>query len=62
LGKKGGKYGFVDINGHITIPIIYDDVDFQVGRAGVWKDGKRGYIDLHAGGRKSNRKNGKTIV
>ena len=46
--KKDGKWGFIDKNGQVAIPIQldFDEVDiFHEGLAAVEKDGKCGYID-----------------
>ncbi|MCX6253689.1 MAG: WG repeat-containing protein [Bacteroidia bacterium] len=45
---KDGKYGFMDVNGKLLIPIIYDDANsFSEDRAKVKKDNKYGYVDLN---------------
>lgn len=48
LVLKNDKVGFVDINGEIGIPLIYDNYthnDFEEGLCVVYKDGKAGMID-----------------
>lgn len=48
LVLKNHKVGFVDINGEIVIPLIYDSYthdDFSEGLCVVYKDGKAGMID-----------------
>ena len=45
--KKGGKWGYIDANGKIVIPLEYEEVaDFSEGLAPVCKNGKWGYINL----------------
>jgi|GEM_PF-2853230 len=44
--KKNKKYGYIDINGSIKIPLIYDDLrDFKNGFAAAKLDSKWGFID-----------------
>ena len=44
--KKDGKYGFVNPNGDVVIPVQYDKVRyFNNGSCCALKDGKYGYID-----------------
>lgn len=48
-----GKYGFVDKDGKVVIPLEYDEIrSFSETLAGVMKDGKWGFID----------KNNQTII
>ncbi|MDO4700882.1 MAG: WG repeat-containing protein [Moraxella sp.] len=50
---NGGKYGFVNKDGKVIIPLQYDGAsDFSEGVAAVKKNGKYGYID----------KNGKAVI
>ena len=45
--KKDGKWGYIDANGKIVIPLEYEEVaDFSEGLAPVCKNGKWGYINL----------------
>lgn len=49
LVLKDDKVGFIDINGDIVVPCIYDNYthdDFSEGRCIVYKDEKVGMIDL----------------
>jgi tetratricopeptide (TPR) repeat protein len=44
--KKNKKYGFIDINGSIVIPLIYDDLrDFKNGFAAAKLNSKWGFIN-----------------
>jgi hypothetical protein len=44
--KQDGKAGFIDTNGKIKIPLVYEDAcKFSEGIAGVARDGKWGFID-----------------
>jgi len=46
---KDNKIGFLDTNGEVAVPFIYDnryDFDFSEGRSTVYKDDKAGVIDL----------------
>lgn len=45
--KKGGKWGFVDVNtGRVAVPFMFDGVrDFRLGLAPAQKNGKWGYIN-----------------
>ena len=44
--KIGRKFGFIDENDKVVIPLIYDDAGtFQEGLASVCINGKTGYID-----------------
>ena len=44
--SRDEKYGYLDVNGAIVIPLVYDDADsFSGGLAPVKKGGKWGYID-----------------
>lgn len=44
--EKNGKYGYIDSNGKVVIPLQYDWCDkFSEGLGPVGKDGKYGYID-----------------
>lgn len=44
--QKNGKYGYIDSNGKVVIPLQYDWCDkFSDGLAPVEKDGRYGYID-----------------
>ena len=44
--EKNGKWGFIDIEGNLKVPCIYNSVlDFNEGLAAVEKDGKWGYVD-----------------
>lgn len=47
LVQKDGKYGFVDKDGTVVIPLIYDDAAqrFEEGTARVKKDRKWGFVD-----------------
>jgi len=43
---KNNKYGHVDLNGKVVVPIIYDYASsFQEGRTWVEKNGKEGHVD-----------------
>ena len=45
--KKDGKWGYIDVNGKVVIPLEYEEVaDFSEGLAPVSKNGKWGYINL----------------
>lgn len=44
--SKDGKWGYIDKNGNLAIPLQYDRAkDFREGKAAVLKDGKWGYIE-----------------
>lgn len=44
--SKDGKWGYIDKNGNLAIPLQYDRaMDFREGKAAVLKDGKWGYIE-----------------
>lgn len=48
LVLKDDKTGFIDLNGEVVIPIVYDSYthdDFSEGLCVVYKDGKAGMID-----------------
>lgn len=46
--SRAEKYGFVDLQGNIVVPTIYDEVsNFSQSRAKVRKGKKWGYIDLN---------------
>lgn len=45
-GLKDKKYGYLDIDGSLIVPIIYEDAEnFSQGLAAVKKHGKWGYVD-----------------
>ena len=45
--KKNSKWGYIDVNGKVVIPLEYEEVaDFSEGLAPVCKNGKWGYINL----------------
>ena len=45
--EKNKKYGYIDINGNVVVPTIYDDIySFSNGFAKVEVDRKQGYVDL----------------
>ena len=44
--KKDGKYGFIDKQGKLVIPIQYDNIGgFAEGLARVQQNGKYGFLD-----------------
>ena len=46
LVGKSDKHGFVDKNGKLVVPLIYDEaMTFSEGMAAVKQDGKWGYLD-----------------
>ena len=46
--KKYGKQGFIDLNGKVVTPLIYDNAgNFVGGKVRVKKDDKWGFIDLN---------------
>jgi hypothetical protein len=46
LVEKDGKHGYVNKDGKVIIPLIYDEgMDFVDGRAGIMIDNKWGFVD-----------------
>lgn len=44
--KRDGKYGYINLNGDVQVPIIYDDIGrFSEGLLAVCKDEKWGFVN-----------------